>query len=148
MGAAFDRVIRLCYTRFPAHGIKETDLGAHDGRRALGRLGENLAAQHLLAEEYELVDRNWRCEAGEVDLVMRDGDTLVFVEVRTRRGQAMGSPEESITRAKQERLAILGEAYVQAADWLGDWRIDVVAILMDYSGHVSRLDHYENAVTG
>ena len=123
-------------------------MGTHDGRQALGRYGEDLAAQHLSTMGYELVERNWRCEAGEVDLVMRDGETLVFVEVRARRGEAMGSPEESITRAKQERLALLGESYVQTHDWPGDWRIDVVAILTDYLCNVSRLDHYEDAIIG
>ena len=60
----------------------------------------------------------------------------------------MGSPEESITTAKQERLVALGEAYVQAQDWDGDWRIDVVAVEMDSGGRLMRMDHYENAVTG
>ncbi len=119
-----------------------------DDRRGLGRRGEDLAAQHLTSKGYEIVARNWRCETGEVDLVAGDGDCLVLVEVRARRGRALGSPEESITLAKQARLAVLAEAYVQAHDWAGDYRIDVIAIEFDRRGRLLRVDHYENAVTG
>jgi len=119
-----------------------------DDRRGLGRRGENLAGRHLAAKGYRIVARNWRCEVGELDLVARDGECLAFVEVRTRRGQALGSPEESITRAKQARLIALAEAYVQAHDWQGEWRIDVIAIEIDRRGRTVRLDHYENAITG
>jgi putative endonuclease len=123
-------------------------LASGDDRKGLGRRGENLAARHLVAQGYEVLERNWRCEAGELDLVVRDGEYLAFVEVRTRRGQAMGSPEESITLSKRARLVALGEAYVQAHDWAGPWRIDVVAIEMDARGRLLRLEHYENAVVG
>ena len=119
-----------------------------DDRRGLGRRGEELAARHLAAKGYAIVARNWRCETGEIDLVARDGDCLAFAEVRTRRGTAMGSPEASITLAKQARLVGLAEAYVQAYNWPGAYRIDVIAIELDRQGRLIRVDHYENAVTG
>jgi putative endonuclease len=119
-----------------------------DDRQGLGRRGEELAAECLTGKGYEVLVRNWRCEAGELDLVARDDDCLAFVEVRTRRGRAMGLPEESITPAKQARLITLAEAYIQAEDWRGDWRLDVVAIEMDERGRLLRIDHYENAITG
>ncbi|MFC2030423.1 YraN family protein [Chloroflexota bacterium] len=119
-----------------------------DGRRGLGRCGEQLAAEHLEAKGYRILARNWRVQAGELDLVAVDGTTLAVVEVRTRRGRSMGSPEESITSAKQARLIDLSEAYVQETDWRGHWRIDVVAVEMDMHGRLLRVDHYENAVTG
>jgi len=119
-----------------------------DDRRGLGRRGEEMAADHLARKGYQIVARNWRCEVGELDLVAVDGDRLAFVEVRTRRGRAMGTPEESITPAKQARLVELAWAYLQAHDWEGDWRIDVVAIEMDRRGRLLRVDHYENAVIG
>ena len=120
----------------------------HDDRRGLGVRGEQLAAQHLISLGYEVLDRNWRCETGELDLVARDGESLALVEVRTRRGRALGTPEESITRAKQARLIDLAETYVQDHYWAGDWRIDVVAVEMDRRGRLLRVDHYENAITG
>lgn len=128
--------------------MNPTPSSRHDARRGLGRRGEELALRHLVAKGYHLVARNWRCRAGELDLVMLDGDWLVCVEVRTRRGQALGSPEESITAAKQARLAALAEMYVQEHSWPGDWRIDVVAVEMDLGGRLLRIDHYENAVAG
>jgi putative endonuclease len=121
---------------------------SQDDRRGLGRRGEELAAQHLAARGYHIVARNWRCEHGELDLVARDGECLAFVEVRARRGRALGTPEESITPAKQARLIDLAEAYVSDSDWRGQWRIDVVAVEMDGRGRLLRIDHYENAVTG
>lgn len=129
-------------------GGGEGDVIALDDRQGLGRRGEELAAQQLAAQGYQIVAQNWRCETGELDLVARDGECLVLVEVRTRRGRSMGSPEESITAAKQARLIALSEAYVQESDWAGDWRIDVVAIEMDRRGRVLRVDQYENAITG
>ena len=123
-------------------------LARYDDRRGLGRHGERLAGDHLAAKGYRLVARNWRIQTGELDLVAEDGETLVVVEVRTRRGRSMGSPEESITAAKQARLVDLSEAYVQEVQWPGPWRIDVVAVEMDQRGRVLRLEHYENAITG
>ena len=128
--------------------IGERALSARDDRQGLGRQGEELAARQLAARGYQIVARNWRCETGELDLVAHDGECLVLIEVRTRRGRSMGSPEESITAAKQARLIVLSETYVQESGWAGDWRIDVVAIEMDSHGRVLRVDHYENAVTG
>jgi putative endonuclease len=121
---------------------------AQDGRRALGARGEQLAEHFLTGRGYQIVRRNWRCAAGELDLVALHGECLVFVEVRSRRGHDLGPPEESIMPAKQARLIRLAEAYVQAVDWQGDWRIDVVAIELDRQRRLLRLDHYENAVTG
>jgi putative endonuclease len=123
-------------------------LTSHDDRRGLGRWGEDLAGRHLAARGYEILARNWRCKTGELDLVARDGDGLVFIEVRTRRGEALGTPEESVTPAKQARLIALAEAYVQAHDWPGNWRIDVVAVEVDRRGRLVRMEQYENAVTG
>lgn len=127
---------------------REEQVPRQDGRRGLGRHGEELAARHLEGKGYQIVARNWRCREGEIDLVAHDGPDLVIVEVRTRRGLAYGSPEESITPAKQARLALLAEAYVQAENWPGNWRIDVVAIEIDARGRLLRIEHYDNAVGG
>jgi putative endonuclease len=96
----------------------------------LGRRGEQLAERHLLARGYRLVERNWRCRQGEIDLVVRDGDALVFVEVKTRSGVAFGHPFEAITPQKLARLRRL------AVEWCavhpgerGRIRIDAVAVL-------------------
>jgi len=117
-------------------------------RQRLGRYGETLAARYLESKGFSLCARNWRCPAGEIDLIARDGDCLVFVEVRTRRKQDFGTPEESITAAKQAHLIAVAQTYVQEQGWDGDWRIDVVAIELERDGRVRRLAHLENAVMG
>jgi len=80
-----------------------------DGRKRLGDFGERLAAHHLEAKGYRIVARNWRCARGEIDLVAQAGAELVFVEVKTRRGQAFGAPEQGVTPRKAQRLLELGQ---------------------------------------
>jgi putative endonuclease len=118
-------------------------------RRKLGQLGEDVAAGYLERQGYVILARNWRCPVGEIDLVAQDGESLVFVEVRARRGDRFGTPEESVTPDKQARLLELAQTYLQEAD-LGDqnWRIDVVAIDMDWRGRIKRLNLIRNAIWG
>ncbi|NTW97526.1 MAG: YraN family protein, partial [Oscillochloris sp.] len=80
-------------------------------RRALGDFGESAARSHLLRAGYAILASNWRCRIGEIDLVARQGDQLVFVEVRTRRADGPISPEESISPAKRRRMLALADAY-------------------------------------
>lgn len=115
-------------------------------RQRLGQLGERLAEQALTAQSYTILERNWRCPAGEIDIVARDGEDLVVVEVRTRRGTLYGTPEDSLTATKQIKLVELGQTYVQEAEWDGPWRIDVVAIQMDRRGQLERLTLIKDAV--
>ena len=84
-----------------------------DLRKNLGDFGEQAAAAHLMKRGYALIARKWRCPAGEIDLLMRDGPTLVFVEVRTRRGDRLGTAEELVGRAKQTKLIALAYAYLE-----------------------------------
>lgn len=116
-------------------------------RVELGRLGETLAANVLVTKGYRLIERNYRCPLGELDIVTAKGDILVFVEVRTRRGQQFGTPEESITTKKKEHLIAAAQSYLQDKQ-LGDvdWRIDVVAVELDAHGTLLRIDVLENAV--
>jgi putative endonuclease len=114
-----------------------------DARRTLGQWGEEQAARYLEAHGCSLVTKNWRCTAGEVDLVVQDGACLAFVEVRTRRGRAYGTPEESITAAKLARMAAVAESYVYETEWPGDWRLDVVAIEVQ-PGQPPAIEWYKN----
>ena len=119
-----------------------------DGRRRLGAFGERLAAAHLEAKGYRIRARNYRCREGEIDIVAQDGDTLVFVEVRTRRGDALGGPAESVTATKEARLVTAATSYVQAlAQPPPDQRIDVVAIQLSLGGRLLSIDHIEGAVS-
>ena len=117
-------------------------------RKELGDWGERLAADYLRRQGYVIRETNFRCPVGEIDVVAEKGDYLVFVEVRTRRGQAFGTPEESVTLAKAEKLIDLAHTYLQSHDNLPPfWRIDVVAVELTPSGRISRVEHIENAVS-
>lgn len=95
---------------------------------SLGRAGERAAADLLTASGLRIVDRNWRCRHGELDLVAREGATWVFVEVKTRRGRRFGHPLESITATKLRRLRTLATLWMQVHDVRGPMRLDAVAV--------------------
>ena len=116
-----------------------------DARVKLGRRGEELAVAELTRQGYEIVTRNWRCPTGEVDVVARRGEVWYFVEVRTRRGREFGTPEESLTQAKQQRMIDVALTYLGEHDLYDvDWRISLVAVQMDRSGKLRRLEVYES----
>ena len=118
-----------------------------DDRQKLGRWGEQLAAQYLESHGYKVLDRNWRCRRGEIDLVAKEGDVLVFVEVKTRRGRDYGTPEEALTRYKVKRLLELGQRYMLERDLEDvEWRVDLVAVELDRQGNLLRFEHVPNAV--
>jgi len=101
-----------------------------DGRRALGAAGEARAAAWYEANGYQVVARNWRCRDGELDLVVRRGRDLVFVEVKTRTTTRFGVPAEAVTPLKQRRLRGLAVRYVSETHTRADsLRFDVVAIV-------------------
>ncbi len=107
----------------------------------LGRRGERLAEQHLTSRGYRTIDRNWRCRHGEIDLVMRDGVALVFVEVKTRSSTAFGHPFEAITPVKLARLRRLAGLWCAAhPDERGRVRIDAVAVLAP-RGAIATVEH-------
>lgn len=118
-----------------------------DARHALGQLGEELAVRYLRQQGYVILERNYRCSYGEVDVVARDRDRLAFVEVRTRRGRAFGSPEESVTPQKQQRLVTVAREYLQAHDYGdADWGIDVVAIEFASRDVLRRIELFRDVV--
>ncbi len=113
-------------------------------RVKLGRWGEQLAAAALERCGYTLITRNWRCPAGEVDLVARRGEELSFFEVRTRRGQRHGTPEESITPRKRTRMEAVARSYLaEQSPWADPlWHLGFVAIELDAQGHLLRVSVY------
>lgn len=115
------------------------------GRRELGRRGEDAAAEYLEQQGYAIVDRNWRCRTGEIDLIARcDGDgrsAIVFCEVKTRTGLGYGGPLESITYAKGRRLRQLAGRWLAATgEQADDIRIDAVGVLLR-AGRESEITH-------
>lgn len=101
-------------------------------RADLGNWGENLAARYLEASGLTVLDRQWRCRQGEIDIVARDGETLVVCEVKTRTSEAFGTPLAAVTPAKVRRLRRLAGAWLEAHDVrTGDVRLDVIGILAE-----------------
>ena len=118
-------------------------------RQKLGRWGEDLATRHLQAAGYAIVERNYRCTAGEMDIVTRLGDEWVFVEVKARRGDSFGSPEDAITPTKAARLLRVAESYLQEHGLLDvNWRVDLIAVELDTKGKLLRVEQITDAVTG
>lgn len=117
----------------------------------IGNIGEKLARVHLEAKGYRIIASNYRCRWGEVDLVARDGLAWVFVEVRTRRSVGYGSPEESVTPRKAQRLtqtALHFLAETETASTETHWRIDLVAVNLGPGRRVLDINHLENVVAG
>jgi putative endonuclease len=100
-------------------------------RRALGQWGEDLAVRHLEGQGFEVLDRNWRCREGELDIVAREGRSLVFVEVKTRSGTQYGEPAEAVTARKARRIHVLATRWLTEQRPQGRWdlRFDVVSVL-------------------
>jgi putative endonuclease len=116
--------------------------------KSLGDLGERVAASNLEANGYSIIERNFRVAEAEIDLVARDGETLVLVEVRTRKGGAYGMAALSIGPRKSAQLLRAADWYIErnpgAADGL--LRIDVVTVEFRRDGVLRRITHYEDAV--
>lgn len=107
---------------------------------ALGRYGEDYAARFLTEAGMFLLDRNWRCREGELDLVVVDGRVLVACEVKTRRNDDFGGPLVAITPAKLARLRRLAVGCARERGWKGQIRVDVIAVWVPFDGPV-RVEH-------
>ena len=116
-------------------------------RRETGIRGEKIARDFLKKRGYRIIETNYRCPQGEIDIIARHKDSLVFTEVRTKKNLDFGSPEESITPTKKERMRAAAFHYQQTHDDMPpSWRIDAVFIELDRKGTVSRIELIENAV--
>ena len=116
---------------------------AAERRRLLGERGETIAARHLTRRGMVLLDRNWRCEFGEIDLVLRDGQVLVICEVKTRTSVAYGFPIEAVNQTKADRLKRLAFRWLREHDCHpDDVRVDVVGVLVP-PGRPVEVEHVE-----
>jgi ribonuclease HII len=132
----------------PVRALLDGNIVRPTHRRKLGELGERAARGYIERMGFTVLDTNFRCLYGEVDIVALDGGSLVFLEVRTRSSNALGGPEESITANKERRLIATAETYIQSrADLPLQWRIDLVAVDVDRRGRITRIERTENAVS-
>jgi putative endonuclease len=117
-------------------------------RARVGAAGEALAARELTRRGYRVLARNWHCRYGELDIIAEDGSELVFVEVKTRRGTALGLPEEALTHTKRKRLLAAAQQYLMEQETAErPYRFDVVAIELDGRGSAGEVRVYPNALT-
>lgn len=112
--------------------------------KSLGPLGEELASDHLVKKGYRLIERNFKIKIGEIDIIAEDGQTLVFVEVKTRLNKEFGQPFEAVNLFKQKKIRCIAEAYLQRKPLNGrEARFDVISILLEPDK--TRIEHIENA---
>ncbi len=97
-------------------------------RERLGRAGEEIACEYLREQGYSIIERNWRCRFGEIDIVARDGDEIAFVEVKSRSRPGYGGPVEALTRRKRERIITAARMYLSQTESDLAVRFDLVAI--------------------
>ena len=122
-------------------------LSRRDRRQQTGKLGELAACRQLETEGYTILGTNVRCGRSEIDIVAEHEGTLVFAEVRTRRSHYLGTPEESLTAQKQQRMLTAAHSYLKETDgWHRSWRIDLVAVELDHLDRISRLSVIRDAV--
>jgi len=117
-------------------------------KQETGKLGEQVACKALEKQGYRILEKNYRCRYGEIDIVARQRDYIVFIEVRSKTGNAFGTPEESVTAAKKNKLIATALDYLSSHPGLPEnWRIDFVAVeLNPAGGEPKRIEIIENAL--
>ncbi len=112
-----------------------------------GHLGESIAAAILKSKGYTIMERNWRTPYGEIDLIARQSEVIVFVEVKTRSSKSLGPPEISVTNRKAQHMRNAAEYYIQQhPDLSNDWRIDLLTIQFQPNDQPALIDHFENVL--
>ena len=115
---------------------------------SVGRHGETVAADYLVAKGYTILARNWRSPYGEIDLIATQDRVIIFVEVKTRTGKSLGPPEISITPKKREHMRNTAEYYIQQhPELINDWRIDVITVQVRAGDLSPLIDHFENVIS-
>jgi putative endonuclease len=114
-------------------------------RQKLGHSGEDLAAVYLQEAGYRILERNYRTRLGEIDIIARDGDTLVFVEVKVRRSPSFGSAKAAVTAAKRRRLSMVALVYLKSPAGRGTSRARFDVVAVDRHGPEARLELVRNA---
>ncbi len=115
-------------------------------KQLLGRHGERKACGYLKKQGYRILGKNFRCKAGEVDIIAADHETLVFVEVKTRSSDQFGTPQEAVTRAKLRTLHQVAQYYLRETDAPNNMpvRYDILALTIDQNARVRNIEHITN----
>ncbi len=117
-------------------------------KKRIGEEGEEIAAKYLEDKGYKILERNFRCKIGEIDIIAKGGDILVFIEVKSKTGLGYGSPEDMVDRRKQKKVKRVAEFYMREKEIPSqdlDWRIDILAIEFE-GGRIRNIELIKNAV--
>lgn len=109
----------------------------------LGKKGEEIAKDYLISSGFSLLESSWRYKKKEIDIIAKDGESLVFVEVKTRTDDYWGNPEEFVTKSKQRFLIEAAEAYIIEKDYCGTSRFDIISII--FRGNIPEIEHISEA---
>lgn len=109
-----------------------------------GKLGERVARKYLESKGYKIIEQNYKTKYAEIDLVGLNKGVMIFVEVRTKRGEAFGSPEDTLDYSKLRKISANARAYAAFKGWNGLCRIDAVCVVLGGDDKPKRIDHYEN----
>ena len=110
----------------------------------LGALGEKIALEYLLEKNYQILETNWVCGHKEVDIIAKDGDTIVFVEVKTRHSKCLVDPEITVDSYKQRHLIWAANSYVNRYQYDNDVRFNIIAIIVNHNNE-KKIEHIEDA---
>ncbi len=113
---------------------------------ATGKFGEEIAKNYLEEKGYKIIEQNYKTKYAEIDLIAKKADEMVFVEVRTKRGEDFGTPEETINNKKLRKLWGNARAYTAWKKWQGSYRVDAVCVVLRYDNTMERINHYENII--
>ena len=122
------------------HALRLKSMAQHND---IGKKGEDEAARYLHQQGYQVLERNYRYQHAEIDLIAQKGKMLIFVEVKTRTNVSFGNPEEFVSYTKAKLIMRVAEHYIFAKDWLHDIRFDIVAVTI--SGNELRVNHIQDA---
>ena len=114
-------------------------------RQSFGRWGEQAAIIYLLKNGFKIITQNWRSKYGEIDIIAQNDQCLVFVEVKTRRGNQYGYPEDAITLKKRSHLVNSALDYIEQNHIVNDWRIDIIAIQKDMNQQI-KIEWFQDAI--
>lgn len=113
-------------------------------RRTLGKAGEKLAQDYLKRKGYRILETNYRTAHGEIDIIAENKNRLALIEVRTRSSRELGTPEESITKGKKDKLVLLCLDYIDSHKISREWHVDLIAVELTREGKLMRIEHLED----
>jgi len=113
-------------------------------KREIGHIGESLAVNHLISEDYEILETNWRYSRAEIDIIAQKEGVLIFIEVKTRTSQFYGQPEDAIGQAKEALIMDAAQRYMDKISYDWEVRFDVISIIVTKSGQKKALNHFED----